>query len=137
MAGCSPRDHPSAMPTPPSATRCAWRPIASRIINRGPSVAIDTACSSSLTAVHLACQSLRNRKRPLALVGGVNLILAPDLFHALARATCSRRVAVPGRLDAAADGYVRGEGCCVIVLKPLHEVLRDRDRVLAVILAPP
>ncbi|HWA08530.1 MAG TPA: type I polyketide synthase [Opitutaceae bacterium] len=100
---------------------------------RGPSLAIDTACSSSLVAVHHAVRSLRAGESTLALVGGVNLILAPDLTTTFARAGM---LAPDGRcktFDAAADGYVRGEGCGVVVLKRLADAQRDGDRVLAVI----
>ena len=100
---------------------------------RGPSWAVDAACSSSLVAVHQACRSLRSGECTLALAGGVNLILAPDLTAAFARAGM---LAPDGRcktFDAAADGYVRGEGCGVVVLKRLADAQRDGDRVLAVI----
>jgi len=100
---------------------------------QGPSLSIDTACSSSLVAVHLACQSLRNRECGLALAGGVNLILSPLIFTALSRA---RMLAPDGRcktFDAAADGFVRGEGCGVVVLKRLADAQADGDRILAVV----
>ena len=100
---------------------------------QGPSLAVDTACSSSLVAAHLACQSLRARDCDLALVGGVNLILSPVTSVRLAR---GRMLARDGRcktFDAAADGYARGEGCGVIVLKRLSAAVADGDRVLAVI----
>ena len=100
---------------------------------QGPSMAIDTACSSSLVAVHLACQSLRARECDLALAGGVNLILAPEVMVAICRA---RMLAADGRcktFDAAADGYVRGEGCGVVVLKRLSDALANKDNVLALI----
>ncbi len=100
---------------------------------QGPSVSLDTACSSSLVAVHLACQSLRNRECRLALVAGVNVVLNP-YAHVL---FCKARMLAPdGRcktFDAAADGYVRGEGCGVVVLKRLSDAVADRDRILAVI----
>src|SRR3546814_20725619 len=84
-------------------------------------MAIDTACSSSLVATHLAVQSLRNRECGLALVAGVNLMLAPDITINF----CQGRMLSPdGRcktFDAAADGYVRGEGCGVLVLKRLDD----------------
>ena len=100
---------------------------------RGPSVAVDTACSSSLVAVHLAVQALRGGECRLALAGGVNLILTPEAHVAFCRA---RMLAPDGRcktFDARADGYVRGEGCGVVVLKRLSEALAEGDRVLAVI----
>ncbi|HMB08389.1 MAG TPA: beta-ketoacyl synthase N-terminal-like domain-containing protein, partial [Isosphaeraceae bacterium] len=100
---------------------------------RGPSLAIDTACSSSLVAVHLACQSLRRGEATLALAGGVNLILAPEIGANFAKAGF---LAPDGRckaFDAQADGYVRGEGVGVVVLKPLARALADGDPVYAVI----
>ncbi len=99
----------------------------------GPSVAVDTACSSSLVAVHLACQSLRNGECELALAGGINLILAPELTEALSRAGMLSPSACCKTFDAGADGYVRGEGCGLIVLKPLAAALRDGDLVYAVL----
>lgn len=99
----------------------------------GPSMAIDTACSSSLVALHLACQSLRNRECGMALAGGVNLILIPELTINFCKA---RMLAPDGRcktFDAAADGYVRGEGCGVVVLKRLSDAEADGDTVLAII----
>jgi acyl transferase domain-containing protein/acyl-CoA synthetase (AMP-forming)/AMP-acid ligase II/SAM-dependent methyltransferase/acyl carrier protein len=100
---------------------------------RGPSLAVDTACSSSLVAVHLACQSLRNNECNLALAGGVNLILSPHLTVALSQA---RMLAADGRcktFDASADGYVRGEGGGLVVLKRLSQAVVDGDRILAVL----
>lgn len=100
---------------------------------QGPSMAIDTACSSSLVASHLACQSLRSGESDLALVGGVNLILTPEPTVALSKA---RMLSFDGRcktFDAAADGYVRGEGCGVIVLKRLSDAEADGDKILALI----
>ncbi len=99
----------------------------------GPSVSVDTACSSSLVAVHLAGQSLRAGECDVALAGGVNLILSPDSFI---RACKNGMLAPDGRcktFDAAADGYARGEGCGVVVLKRLSAALAAGDRVLAVI----
>ncbi len=100
---------------------------------RGPSVAIDTACSSSLVAAHLACQSLRSGESDLCLAGGVSLILSPEGTITFSQA---RMMASDGRcktFDARADGYVRGEGCGVVVLKRLSDALAAGDPVLAVI----
>ena len=99
----------------------------------GPCLAVDTACSSSLVAVHLACQSLRQRECDAALAAGVNLVLTPDITINFSRA---RMMAPDGRcktFDAAADGYVRGEGCGVVVLKRLSDALAHGDRVRALI----
>ncbi|WP_197383074.1 type I polyketide synthase [Mycolicibacterium mengxianglii] len=99
----------------------------------GPAVVVDTACSSSLVAVHLACQSLRRRESDQALAAGVNLNLTPENTIA-----CSRwgMLAPDGQcktFDADADGYVRSEGCGVVVLKRLSDAVRDGDSVLAVV----
>ena len=100
---------------------------------RGPAMAVDTACSSSLVAVHLACQSLRLGECNVALAGGVNLILSASntvYFSAL------KTMAPDGRcktFDASADGYARGEGCVVLVLKRLSDAVATGDDVLGVI----
>jgi acyl transferase domain-containing protein/NADPH:quinone reductase-like Zn-dependent oxidoreductase/aryl carrier-like protein len=99
----------------------------------GPSMQLDTACSSSLLAVHLACQSLRARECDLALAGGVNLILAPETTIGLCRLGA---VSADGRcktFDASADGYGRGEGCGIVVLKRLSDALEQGDTVLATV----
>jgi acyl transferase domain-containing protein/SAM-dependent methyltransferase len=99
----------------------------------GPSMVVDTACSASLVALHLACQSLRGRECRMALAGGVNLILAPEVHVNFCQA---RMLAPDGRcktFDAAADGYVRGEGCGMVVLKRLTDAVADGDRVLALV----
>jgi acyl transferase domain-containing protein/NAD(P)-dependent dehydrogenase (short-subunit alcohol dehydrogenase family)/SAM-dependent methyltransferase len=99
----------------------------------GPTLAVDTACSSSLVSVHLACQSLRLTECQVALAGGVNLSLSPDSSIIQCR---TRMLSPTGRcstFDAAADGYVKGEGCGVVVLKRLCDALADGDTVLAVI----
>lgn len=100
---------------------------------QGPSLTIDTACSASLVAVHQACQSLRADECRMALAGGVSLMLLPELTINFCRA---RMLAADGRcktFDAAADGYVRSEGCGVVVLKRLSEAIAAGNRVLAVI----
>jgi acyl transferase domain-containing protein/acyl-CoA synthetase (AMP-forming)/AMP-acid ligase II/acyl carrier protein len=100
---------------------------------RGPSLAVDTACSSSLVAVHLACQSLRSGECSLAVAGGVNVIVDPALTVVFSKAGL---LAPDGRckvFDSRADGYVRSEGCGLVVLKPLSRALADGDPVYAVI----
>jgi acyl transferase domain-containing protein/SAM-dependent methyltransferase len=99
----------------------------------GPALAIDTACSASLVAVHQACLSLRAGECNLALAAGANLILSPEANINFSK---SRMLAPDGRcktFDASADGYVRGEGCGVVVLKTLSSARAEGNRILAVI----
>lgn len=100
---------------------------------QGPTLAVDTACSSSLVAIHLACQSLRTGECNLALAGGVSLMLSPVAFVLMSQ---MQALAPDGRsktFDAAADGYGRGEGCGMILLKRLSDAVADGDSILAVI----
>ncbi len=99
----------------------------------GPSLTIDTACSSSLVAVHLACQSLRTGQSELAIAAGVNLLLSPVVTRSFDQAGAMSPTGGCHAFDAAADGFVRGEGCGVAVLKRLSDALRDGDEVLAVV----
>ncbi|MEV6449471.1 polyketide synthase, partial [Amycolatopsis sp. NPDC051716] len=119
-----------------AATGCAVNFVANRLSFTlgltGPSVAVDTACSSSLVALHLAVQSLRAGECDLALVGGVNLLLSPDVWIALCGARMLSANGACRTFDAAADGYVRGEGCGVVVLKRQSDVTGD-DTVLGVV----
>ena len=100
---------------------------------RGPSLTVDTACSSSLVAVHLACQSLRSGQSELAIAAGVNLVLSPAVTRSFDAAEAMSPTGACHAFDAAADGFVRGEGCGVAVLKRLSDARRDGDRVLAVV----
>ena len=100
---------------------------------RGPSLAVDTACSSSLVAVHMACQSLRAGECDLAVAGGVNLILIPETSVSFSKLNF---LAPDGRckvFDARADGFVRSEGCGVLVLKQLSRAQADNDPILSVV----
>lgn len=100
---------------------------------RGPSLAVDTACAGSLTALHMACQSLRIGESPITIVSGVNIMATPALNVALEGAGA---LAPDGRskaFDENADGYGRGEGAGVVVLKRLADARREGDPVLAVI----
>jgi len=99
----------------------------------GPALSVDTACSSSLVALHLACQALRLGECDRALAGGVNLVLTPEMNVNFSKA---RMMAADGRcktFDAAADGYVRGEGCGLLVLRRLSDALAGGDRILALV----
>jgi acyl transferase domain-containing protein/acyl carrier protein len=100
----------------------------------GPAVSIDTACSSSLVAVHLACAALRQGDCAAALAGGVNLILSPESSIAFAQAGMLSASGEVRAFDALADGFVRGEGCGVVVLKRLSLARAAGDRILGLIL---
>ncbi|MCH9698303.1 MAG: type I polyketide synthase [Gammaproteobacteria bacterium] len=102
---------------------------------RGPSLSIDTACSSSLVAVHLACESLRKGESRVAVAAGVQLMLTPNVALFLSRVGA---LAADGRskaFDAGADGYGRGEGCGVVILKTLSAAQEDGDEIVAIIKA--
>jgi acyl transferase domain-containing protein/acyl carrier protein len=100
---------------------------------QGPCVAVDTACSSSLVAVHLACQSLRTGESNLALAGGVNVVLSPDAMVLFSKWGMMAPDGACKTFDAAADGFVRAEGCAVIALKRLSDAVADGDPILGVI----
>jgi acyl transferase domain-containing protein/acyl carrier protein len=100
---------------------------------QGPSLTLDTACSSSLVTVHLACHSIWRGESSMALAGGVNLLLEPQISIAYSR---SGMLSPDGRCkfgDAKADGYVRSEGAGVVFLKPLSQAVADNDRIYALI----
>lgn len=100
---------------------------------KGPSMTIDTACSTSLVTIHLACQSLRSGESDVALAGGVNIVLSPKTSVVVS----SRKVLAPdGRckaFDASANGFGRGEGCGMVVLKRLSDAVADGDPIFAVV----
>ena len=100
---------------------------------KGPSMSIDTACSSGLVAVHLACQSLRAGESTMAIAGGSNLILSPDIQAEMSDMHFLSPDSISYAFDDRANGYARGEGIGVIILKPLHVALRDNDPIRAII----
>jgi acyl transferase domain-containing protein/NADPH:quinone reductase-like Zn-dependent oxidoreductase/acyl carrier protein len=100
---------------------------------QGPSLTVSTACSSSLVAVHLACQSLRTGEAAVALAGGVNLVLAPESTVAMSKFGAMAPDGRSKAFDARANGYVRGEGAGLVVLKPLSRALADGDPIYCVI----
>jgi acyl transferase domain-containing protein/NADPH:quinone reductase-like Zn-dependent oxidoreductase/ubiquinone/menaquinone biosynthesis C-methylase UbiE len=100
---------------------------------KGPSVSVDTACSSGLVAVHLACQSLRMGESSMAIAGGSNLILSPDIQIEMSDMHFLSPDSISHAFDDRANGYARGEGVGAIILKPLDLALRDNDPVRAII----
>ncbi|WP_127532036.1 type I polyketide synthase [Paenibacillus kobensis] len=100
---------------------------------RGPSLAVDTACSSSLAALHLACQSIWQGDSDRAIAGGANLLLSASITDSLDKAGMLAPDDRCKSFDQRADGYVRGEGCGVLLLKPLSMALNDKDEIYAVI----
>jgi acyl transferase domain-containing protein/aryl carrier-like protein len=100
---------------------------------RGPAASVDTACSSALVSLHLACNSIWNEGCPLALAGGVNALLMPDFFIAFSQLNMLSPDGRCKTFDARANGFVRGEGAGMVLLKPLALALADNDRVYAVI----
>ncbi|OUD15249.1 type I polyketide synthase [Thioflexithrix psekupsensis] len=101
----------------------------------GPSTIVDTACSSSLLSVHLGCQSLRSRESNMVIAGGVNLILAPEVSTYFSTAGMLSSDGRCKTFDQRADGYVRSEGCGIVLLKRLSDALNDGDVIHAVIRA--
>ncbi|KAH9480833.1 Type I Iterative PKS [Psilocybe cubensis] len=99
----------------------------------GPSIVFDTACSSSFVAIHQACRALMNRDCHVALAGGVNVISSPDMFIGLDRGHFLNSSGQCKPFDASADGYSRGEGCGIFVLKRLTDAVRENDQILGVI----
>ena len=100
---------------------------------RGPSVSMDTACSSSLVALHYACRALIDGDCGLALAGGVNLMLTAEYPILMSKGHFLARDGHCKSFDAKADGYSRGEGCGIVLLKRLDAALRDGDHIHAVV----
>ncbi|KAK6068248.1 polyketide synthase [Seiridium cupressi] len=119
------------------ATGCAYGMQSNRLSHffdlKGPSFTSDTACSSSLVALHLACQSLRTGESSMAITGGCHLNMLPEFYISFAK---SRLFSDSGRsysFDDRGTGFGRGEGCGVIILKPLDQAIKDGDHVKAII----
>ena len=100
---------------------------------QGPTMQLDTTCSSSLLAVHLACQSLRNGESNLALAGGVNLMISPEVTVGFCKLKALSKDGRCKTFDASADGYGRGEGCGIVVLKRLSDAIDNQDNILALV----
>lgn len=100
---------------------------------KGPSMVIDTGCSASLVALHLACQSLLNQESAMAMVGGVNHLLDPDRYVDLSRFGGLSATGRCSSFDESADGFVRAEGGCVLLLKRLSDAERDGNTIHALI----
>ncbi|GAB2187696.1 SDR family NAD(P)-dependent oxidoreductase [Roseibium sp. LAB1] len=118
-------------------TGIAFSIIANRVSHffdfRGPSITNDTACAASMTSIYEAVRALQDGTCDLALAGGVNLIWSSNHFVAFSKAGMLSRDGRSKAFDEAADGYVRGEGGAVLLLKPLSKALADGDPVHAVI----
>jgi acyl transferase domain-containing protein/acyl carrier protein len=115
------------------AKSCAAGRLAFTFGLEGPAIALDTACSSSLVSVHLAVQALRRGECDAALAGGVNLILSPQGTVVACRSQMLSRSGHCHTFDAGADGYVRSEGCGLVLLKRLSDARRDGDRIYALV----
>ncbi|MEZ2223844.1 SDR family NAD(P)-dependent oxidoreductase [Rhizobium sp. RCC_161_2] len=100
---------------------------------RGPSMVVDTACAGSLTVLHLACQALWRNEVPLAIVGGVNIMSNPGMMLALDAAGATAKDGRSKAFDRSANGYGRGEGAGLVVLKRLSDATRSKDHILAVV----
>ncbi|KAI1749734.1 ketoacyl-synt-domain-containing protein [Xylaria castorea] len=119
------------------ATGCAYAMQSNRISHyfdlKGPSFTTDTACSSSLVALHVACQSIRTGESGIAIVGGCHLNMLPEFWISFSK---SRLFSDSGRsysFDNRGTGFGRGEGCGIIVLKPLDQARKDNDQIRAII----
>lgn len=100
---------------------------------KGPSLVLASTCSSSATAVHLACQSLKNKECTMAIAGGIDLLLSPEYFIALSRMGVLAKSGKTCALGGQANGFVPGEGVGAVVLKPLQQALRDQDYIYGII----
>src|SRR6516165_1642059 len=123
---------------PHSPTGCAHSIAANRVsycLNlRGPSVAMDTACSSALTAVHMACEHIRAGRGDIALAGGVTVMITPGGFIGFSQASMLSPDGQCKAFDASANGFVRGEGAGIVLLKRLTKAIEDGDPIQGVII---
>ncbi len=121
-----------------SGTGCSTAIVANRLSYtlglRGPSISVDTACSSSLVTLDMACGTLKNKTCDLALAGGVNLILSPEMTIVFSKAGLMAKDGRCKTFDESADGYVRSEGCGMVVLKRYADAHRDGDRIYGILL---
>ncbi|KAJ4490129.1 acyl transferase domain-containing protein [Lentinula aciculospora] len=99
----------------------------------GPSTAVDCACASSLTAVHMGCRAITNGESKVAIVGGVNVLLAPALTRMLGKAGALSPEGICRSFDDEANGYARGEGGAIVILKSVASAIADGDNILAII----
>lgn len=100
---------------------------------KGPCITVDTACSSSLSALYLASMALQTQQCDMAIVGGVHLSLCPEVWIGLSKANMLSAIGESRSFDAQADGYVRSEGCAVVILKRLSDAIKDHNKIHAVI----
>ncbi|MDO6526356.1 SDR family NAD(P)-dependent oxidoreductase [Motilimonas sp. 1_MG-2023] len=100
---------------------------------RGPSMAVDTMCSSSLTAIHLACEAMRNQRCDVAIAGGVNVTIHPNKYLALSQGNFASSTGRCESFGEAGDGYVPGEGVGALILKPAEAAIRDNDHIYGLI----
>lgn len=127
-----PQDFDTYFATGNAAAIAAGR-IAYSLGCQGPAITIDTACSSSLVALHLACKSLQEGESELAIAAGVNLLLSPELSLTFSQAGMIAPDGHCKTFDAAANGYVRSEGCGVVILKRLEDAIAQGDKILAIV----
>nr|KAG5702434.1 hypothetical protein BaRGS_027521 [Batillaria attramentaria] len=99
----------------------------------GPSMVLDTACSSSLVAIHLGCQAILTGDCNMAICGGVNAMQIPDVYVQLSKARMISPTGLCQTFSDKADGYIRGEGCGVVILKRLKDALHDGDKIWATV----
>ena len=134
MQACSVQRDQISAHTAMGASRTSVANRISYLYNlKGPSLTVDTACSSSLVAVHMACQSIWSGESSLAIAGGVNIMIRPETSMMLSKGNFLSPDGYCKSFDSRANGYVRSEGCGVILLKPLAQAEADGDLIHAVI----